>query len=710
MDVEGPPLDPEGALDDHVASDAQEALGSGEGAGSGYGAGSGSDAVPLEVLNSPVGNRSAGGGGLGGPEALLGDGVGSPRSESGAGVTGGASLKRQLSVERRRLDSECGEGSGVGSGAVSGSGGGSRIKRRRREGSGDTSGQKECAFQLTSEEQGEFFERIRDLYEQQLLCDITLSVGGTEFMAHKAVLACSRTFLGAMMTTGGGMKEGTQDVIELKEIQPKEFKMLLDYMYAKPIKVPSGEVIDLLGLATRYQVDGLKTQLCSVLAENISYDNACSVYAAAEAFLCEEVKAKAFARIASHFALATKSDGWTALTEGQLLQILSSDQVLDCDESVVFDAASRWLQAYNGCRMASAPQVLSMVRFPLMDAGLLSDVIKTHTVTQASQDSRCQALISEAYEHQALKAVGRPGLTSSRRTKPRRRSCSFKKHMLLTEHSDAVSALAVMKSKLVSGSWDTNIKASASTHRVWDTKTWSCDRTLSDHAGTIRCFEILDDSQWLLSGSDDGSIKVWNTETWGLVRTLDDHSDAVNAIEECAGRVASGSDDGTIKLWNTSTWQCEVTIHQADETRGVLALATCGDFLVSGSDGSGMKVWNTHNWTCEKSIMGHGDEIWTMAVIGGKLVSGSIDSTIRVWDTATWTCERVLEDHGGPVYALTVLEGKLVSASSDHTIRVWGPDWGCDRVLECGGVWSLTVYNDRLVSGSLDNAVKVWGV
>lgn len=38
----------------------------------------------------------------------------------------------------------------------------------------------------------------------------------------------------------------------------------------------------------------------------------------------------------------------------------------------------------------------------------------------------------------------------------------LQKHTLLMEHSDGVSALAVINGKLVSGSWDTNIKVGRS--------------------------------------------------------------------------------------------------------------------------------------------------------------------------------------------------------------------------------------------------------
>lgn len=42
--------------------------------------------------------------------------------------------------------------------------------------------------------------------------------------------------------------------------------------------------------------------------------------------------------------------------------------------------------------------------------------------------------------------------------------------------------------------------------QVWDPQSWTSERTLSDHTGTVRCFAACADR--LLSGSDDGSIKV----------------------------------------------------------------------------------------------------------------------------------------------------------------------------------------------------------
>lgn len=576
-------------------------------------------------------------------------------------------------------------------------------KRRRRD-SQDTEGGGSASCtqcRLTVAEKCDFFEVLREFYDKELLCDVTLIVGDKHLKAHKSVLMGYRSFLGALMTTN--MREGSQTEIELKEEDPELFKIVLDYMYGKAFDVPNSDVIPLLGLATRHQVVGLRTQLCDILMQGLDAENSTIVYAAADLHACVELRALAFSKIVSSFALASRTEGFNALEERLLVEVLGSDMVLDCDESVVFDAAVRWLDV-SPARMERAHYVLSLVRFPNMDAGLLSDVIKFAPIMS---QPLCSAYLVEAWEHQALVASGRSGKPDCPRTRPRRRSCSFKSHTLLMEHSDAVSALCVFENLLISGSWDTTIK-------VWNPKTWQCERTLSDHTGTVRCFATC--AGMVVSGSDDCTIKVWNPETWTLVRTLADQNGAVNAVTECSGRLASGSDEGTIKLWNIGTWVCEVTIHQSDNPCGVLSLTMCGGKLVSGSDEAIIKVWNTQNWTCEQVIRDHTDEVWCLVSINDRLISGSTDSTIRVWDTETWQCEKVMTEHNGAIYATTIMDGKLVSASSDETIRVWNSDWECERVLPYGGAWALAIYNpegkegeDRLVSGSLDKSVKVWG-
>ncbi|CAM9192667.1 unnamed protein product [Phaeothamnion confervicola] len=527
-----------------------------------------------------------------------------------------------------------GGGSTSGDGGGGMSGGGRMPKRRRQDrhakAAGDAGDVQLCEFSITQREKSVYFERIRELYEQEQLCDVTFRVGRERFHAHRAVLAGHNTCLGLMMTTP--MRESRQDEIALQDTDPKMFKVLLDYMYGVPISIGSDELTTLIGMAARYNVEGLVNQISALLALNVNAQNCTAVFSVADEHSCTALKEQAFGQIMQHFAVACSQDNFENLTQAQVKEVLQSDLILDCDESVVFDAAVRWAgRLADECveRTAVATEVLSLVRFPLMDAGLLSDVIKLHPLMR---ESSRKALLLEAYEHQALRAAGRASLASAERLRPRRRSCSFRSHTLLAEHNDAVSALTMVNSRLVSGSWDTTIK-------VWSTKTWSCERTLSDHTGTIRCFAVC--AGKLISGSDDCSIKVWNPENWTLVRTLADHSNVVNAVIQCRDRLVSGGDDGTIKLWNTDTWQCEVTIHQEDHACGVLALAMCGDKLVSGSDEAVIKIWSTHDWTCEKTITDHTDEIWALTQVGDRLISGSIDSTIRVWDTEEWTCEKV---------------------------------------------------------------------
>lgn len=61
--------------------------------------------------------------------------------------------------------------------------------------------------------------------------------------------------------------------------------------------------------------------MCNALSTYLDHDNACSVFAAADSYQCQGLKMEAFSKIVQHFALTARSEGWVALTKGQLSEV-----------------------------------------------------------------------------------------------------------------------------------------------------------------------------------------------------------------------------------------------------------------------------------------------------------------------------------------------------------------------------------------------------
>ena len=142
------------------------------------------------------------------------------------------------------------------------------------------------------------------------------------------------------------MAEGSCDVLELHDTEPAAVKLLLDYIYAVPVQLPSTHVVATLGLATRYQVGGLRDQACRALRAALDVENCAAIFAAADQYACGELRAKAKTLLVSYFAhVALRSEGFVYLDRRLVGEVLDSDHILDCDEAVLFEAAVRWLDA-----------------------------------------------------------------------------------------------------------------------------------------------------------------------------------------------------------------------------------------------------------------------------------------------------------------------------------------------------------------------------
>ena len=85
----------------------------------------------------------------------------------------------------------------------------------------------------------------------------------------------------------------------------------------------------------------------------------------------------------------------------------------------------------------------------------------------------------------------------------------------------------------------------------WDLKTGKLLRTLTGHTGGICTLAIAPNGQYLVSGSEDKTIKIWHWESGEIRQTLSGHKQTVRilAIHPNGQTIVSGSDDKTVKFW-----------------------------------------------------------------------------------------------------------------------------------------------------------------
>ena len=120
-------------------------------------------------------------------------------------------------------------------------------------------------------------------------------------------------------------------------------------------------------------------------------------------------------------------------------------------------------------------------------------------------------------------------------------------------HTDEVRSVAFSKDGkfIVSGSEDETIK-------IWSLDTYECIITLKGHNNSINSLMISSDCKFIVSG--DENIKIWSFPDGKLIRTLTGHHKIVNsvAISSDCRVIASGSSDNTVRVWSIASNESQV--------------------------------------------------------------------------------------------------------------------------------------------------------
>ncbi len=267
------------------------------------------------------------------------------------------------------------------------------------------------------------------------------------------------------------------------------------------------------------------------------------------------------------------------------------------------------------------------------------------------------------------------------------------------------------------------VVAHGSTITLHDAQTLEEQGRLIWHKGDVRSVVLSADGRYLVSGSEDNTVRVWDWQTpEAAPRVLSGHEYTVTSVALSAdGRyVVSGSEDNTVRVWDWQTPEAAPCILIGHEDRvSSVAMSANGRYLVSGSEDNTVRVWDWRTPEAAPRVLS-GHEEWVMSVgisaDGRYLVSSSVDTTVRVWDWQTpEAAPRVLIGHEDGVNNVALsADGRYVfSGGWDKTVRVW--DWqtpeAAPRVLRGheSRVTSVALSADgRYVVSGGGKTVRVW--
>ncbi|KAK3591880.1 hypothetical protein CHS0354_005083 [Potamilus streckersoni] len=201
--------------------------------------------------------------------------------------------------------------------------------------------------------------------------------------------------------------------------------------------------------------------------------------------------------------------------------------------------------------------------------------------------------------------------------------------------------------------------------------------TLRSHSSTVyqTCFTA--DSKYLLSCSEDTTVRLWSMESYKNVVCYRGHNYPVWDLDtSCVGYYfASASQDQTAKLW------CIDRNYPLRSFVGHTYDVDCvkfhpnGNYVATGSGDKTVRLWSVQEGKSVRLLQGHKGSVLALAFSqdGKYLSSAGDDRRVRVWDLGSGTLFKEFRGHTDNIHALSFSKDSstLASGGLDCCIRVW---------------------------------------
>jgi WD40 repeat protein len=157
------------------------------------------------------------------------------------------------------------------------------------------------------------------------------------------------------------------------------------------------------------------------------------------------------------------------------------------------------------------------------------------------------------------------------------------------------------------------------------------------HEGAVTAVAISSDGKYILSGSDDKTVRLWDSSGYPIGLIFSGHKGGVTsvAIGPNSQYIVSGSRDKTVRLWDFSGRTIGQPFRGHTGIVNSVAVSPDGQYIISGSSDKTVRLWDSKGKPIGEPFRGHTGIVNSVAVSsdGQYIVSGSSDKTVRLWDT-----------------------------------------------------------------------------
>ena len=185
------------------------------------------------------------------------------------------------------------------------------------------------------------------------------------------------------------------------------------------------------------------------------------------------------------------------------------------------------------------------------------------------------------------------------------------------------------------------------------------------HSDYVRCIAVHPSQPFILTSSDDMTIKLWNWDkAWSCQQVFEGHTHYVMQIvinPKDNNTFASASLDRTVKVWQLGSTSPNFTLEGHEKGVNAVDYYHGGDkpYLISGADDRLVKIWDYQNKTCVQTLEGHAQNIASVTFHPELpiILTGSEDGTVRVWHANTYRLENTLNYGLERVWSVACLKG-----------------------------------------------------